>query len=404
MTRKLRLLTGVAVVLMGAGTAHAQSAATCSFNPDTHVLTVGVNGLTAAMTISAGQIRLNGVNCTGATVTSTDLIQVNGGDLVDPVTVTGDYRPGFTTEGAGTDEIEWVFNLGLSIDNLRINVPDVPATVMFTANGVDVANDGDEDMTTAGDDKVRIYTGTGNDTIDGTLYTGGGTLYLWGGGGDDTIYGSASADSLYGQAGNDTMYGADGNDKLYGGVGNDVYYGDNGNDILWQESTADGDDDFFGGADTDTVNYQKRTNDVTVTLGNGLADDGETGEFDAVDIDVERATGGAGNDVLVGSVAINLLTGNNGDDELYGDAGNDTLKGGGGIDLLVGDAGNDKLYGGVGADSLDGGAGKDQFFGEGGPDTFINNDGVAETVDCGVGPADDPEPDPLDTFIDCEQI
>jgi Ca2+-binding RTX toxin-like protein len=308
-TRDLRLLTGLAVVLLAAGTAHAQSAPTCSFNPDTHVLTVGVNGLTAAITRTAGgQIRLNGADCTGATVTSTDLIQVNGGDLVDYVTVTGDYTQGFTTEGVGTSEIEWVFNLGISSDNLKITYPGVPATVMFTANGIDVANDGDEDMTTAGDDKVRIYTGTGTDTIDG----------------------SAQPDWLDGQGGNDTMYGADGADKLYGGVGNDVYYGDAGNDVFWQESTADGDDDFFGGADTDTVNYQKRTNAVTVTLGNGLADDGETGEFDAVDIDVERATGGGGADVLVGSSAVNLLTGNNGDDELYGGGGNDTLKGGAG--------------------------------------------------------------------------
>jgi Ca2+-binding RTX toxin-like protein len=408
---------------LSAGTAHAQSAATCSFSADTRVLTVNVNGLTANITRTVGgQIRLNGADCTGATVTSTDLIQVNGGDFNDPVVVSGTYTPGFTTEGVGADEIEWVYNLGPGIDNLRINVEGVPSTTTFTASGVDVANDGDEDITTAGTEKVRIYSSTGNDTIDGTLYTGGGTLALWGGGGDDIIYGSVQNDSLYGQAGNDTLYGADGADRLYGGTGNDVYYGDAGNDTFWQEAAADGDDEFFGGAGIDTLNYQKRINGVTVTIGNGLADDGETGEFDAVDADVENVTGGGGNDVLVGSLADNTLMGNDGDDELYGGAGRDELRAGNGADILVGDAGPDKLFGDAGADSLDGGtgndtltggagndtltggAGTDQFFGETGNDVFFNNDGVAETVDCGGGTADDPEPDGLDTFVACELI
>jgi len=74
------------------------------------------------------------------------------------VVVTGDYTPGFTSEGVWVNEIEWVYNLGLGADNLRINVPEVPAMVTFTANGIDVGNDGDEDVTTAGVEKVRPYT------------------------------------------------------------------------------------------------------------------------------------------------------------------------------------------------------------------------------------------------------
>ena len=53
---------------------------------------------------------------------------------------------------------------------------------------------------------------------------------------------------------------------------------------------------------------------------------------------------------------------------------------------------------------LDGGDGADEFFGDDGNDTFINGDGFAETVDCGAGTADDPQPSALDTFISCEQI
>ena len=419
--RRLGILAFAGTIFFTAGRAEAQSAATCSFDGGTRVLTVSVNGLSAAITRSAaGQINLNGAACTGATVSSVDLIQVNGGDLADPVVVSGSYAPGFTPEGVGSDEIEWVFATGLGADNLRINVPDVPALVTFTASGIDVANDGDEDITTAGVEKVRVYTTTGNDTLDGSLYTGGGTIALWGGTGDDLIYGSVQNDGLYGQGGNDTLYGGIGADKMYGGAGNDDYYGEDGNDLFWQEATVDGDDEFFGGAGIDTLTYVKRSGAVTVTVGNGLADDGAVGEFDAVDADVENVTGGAGNDVIVGSAADNVILGNDGDDEIYGGAGRDELRAGGGNDILVGDAGPDKLFGDAGADSLDGGAGNDtltggsgqdtltgglgtdQFFGESSNDIVFNNDGVAETVDCGGGAADDAEVDPLDTLISCE--
>jgi Ca2+-binding RTX toxin-like protein len=402
---RLGLLTIGATVVLSAATAQAQSAPTCSFDGPSATLTITVDRQTAAVTLAGGgQIRLNNVNCAGATTSTTDLIMVNGGVLDDVVTFTGSYAPGLTPEGDASSEIEIVFNLGAGADNVRINVAGVPATVTFTAAGIDVGNDGDEDITTAGIEKVRPYTSTGDDTIDATAYIGGGGLYMWGGAGNDTIYGSAQVDWLYGQAGDDSLYGADGNDKLYGGDGNDSYYGEVGNDVFYQDATADGSDDFFGGDGNDLVTYTKRSVAVNVSIGTGLEDDGEAGELDFVDVDVEKVTGGSGDDVLVGSSANNTLTGNAGADELYGGGGNDTLQGGEGTDLLVGDAGNDKLYGGAAADSLDGGAGRDQFFGEGGNDDFINADGVAETVDCGVGASDDPEPEGLDTFIDCELI
>ncbi len=403
MSTRLGLLTIGATVVLSTATARAQSAATCSFDAPSATLTIAVDRQTAAVTLTGGgQIRLNNVACTGATTTTTDLIMVNGGALDDVVTFTGTYVPGLTTEGEGTSEIEIVFNLGAGADNVRINFAGVPETVTFTAAGIDVGNDGDEDITTAGIEKVRPYTSTGDDTIDATAYIGGGGLYMWGGAGNDTIYGSAQADWLYGQAGDDSLYGADGNDKLYGGTDNDAYYGEGGNDVFYQDANADGADDFFGGDGNDLVSYAKRGNAVDVSIGNGLEDDGEAGELDFVDVDVEKANGGNGDDVLVGSSANNTLKGNAGADQLYGGGGNDTLQGEEGTDLLVGDAGNDKLFGGAGADSLDGGAGRDQFFGEGGNDDFINADGVAETVDCGAGANDDAEVDPLDTLVGCE--
>jgi Ca2+-binding RTX toxin-like protein len=65
---------------------------------------------------------------------------------------------------------------------------------------------------------------------------------------------------------------------------------------------------------------------------------------------IENATGGSGNDTLLGNEAANTLTGN---------AGNDTLVGRGGSDLLLGGDGADRVMGGDGLDVVTLGAGND---------------------------------------------
>ena len=420
-TIRVRLLTGVATILLAAGTASAQTAATCSFDGPTATLTITVDGIAAVVTRTGpGQIRLNGSSCNGASVTSTDTIVVNGGVLNDPVTVTGDFTPGATTEPDASSEIEWTFNMDAGVDNVRINFSAVPSNVIFTAGGIDIGNDGDEDMTTSGIEKLRIYTNTGDDTIDATAYLGGAVL-LWGLAGNDTIYGGPGLDTLYGQAGNDTLYGGDGGDILIGGQGDDFYYGEGGNDKFRQDTGPDGNDSFDGGPGIDTVDYAKRTGALTVTIGDGLANDGESGlETDSVDVSIENVIGGAGGDVLVGTDFANVLTGNDGDDDLFGGKGGDELRGGNGADILTGDNGNDTLFGDGGSDSMDGGLGNDTMFGgtgldsmtggdggdsisgEGGNDTIFNFDAFADTVDCGPGTADNAESDFQDTLSNCE--
>ncbi len=422
-TKALGLLAIGATFYFSAATAQAQSAATCSFDAPSATLTVTLDGMQGALTrTAAGQIRLNNVACTGATTSTTDFIQVDGGALNDTLVVTGSFAPGATVE-VNLSEIEWGFALGAGSDTVKVNYTTGPDDILFTSGGIDVGSDGDQDMTTAGVDVVRVYGKDADDVIDATLYTGGGKLYLYGGNGVDTLYGSAATDWLYGDADADTLYGAAGNDIMYGGAGDDTYYGEAGNDKFFQEATVDGNDTFFGGDGKDTLDYGRRSAGVTVTLGNGAADDGQAGaETDFTDVDVESATGGTGADVLVGNGLGNTLKGNDGDDELYGAAGNDVLYGGEGGDLLVGDlgsdtlrgeggpdsldggVGNDKLYGGLNNDTLDGGTGTDMFFGEAGDDTFFNADGIAETVDCGPGTADDPELDGGDTYLACELI
>lgn len=70
---------------------------------------------------------------------------------------------------------------------------------------------------------------------------------------------------------------------------------------------------------------------------------------------IENATGGSGNDVLIGNAAANTVTGN---------AGNDVLLGRGGNDLLLGGAGVDQVTGGDGLDVATLGAGNDTFVAE----------------------------------------
>ena len=65
---------------------------------------------------------------------------------------------------------------------------------------------------------------------------------------------------------------------------------------------------------------------------------------------IENATGGSGNDALLGNAAANVLTGSAGDDFLLGRGGNDRLIGGDGIDRVAGGDGLDVATLGSGND------------------------------------------------------
>ena len=63
----------------------------------------------------------------------------------------------------------------------------------------------------------------------------------------------------------------------------------------------------------------------------------------ARDTIIENYVAGAGNDIVIGNDAGNVLDGRGGDDELWGSEGNDILKGGAGADRLNGGPGEDWL-------------------------------------------------------------
>ncbi|MES9903935.1 MAG: M10 family metallopeptidase C-terminal domain-containing protein, partial [Sedimenticola sp.] len=67
---------------------------------------------------------------------------------------------------------------------------------------------------------------------------------------------------------------------------------------------------------------------------------------------IERAGGGAGDDIIKGNGADNRLLGRDGDDKLMGLGGDDRIWGEGGDDILIGGAGLDRLWGGGGADTF----------------------------------------------------
>jgi len=401
----------IAVLYLAGGTARAQSASACAFDPDSATLTVSVDGRIARLKAveSSGAIELNGAPCAGATLTRTDTIQVVGGSLADAVALTGDFVPGLTEEPDGASEIEISFALDGRRDEVTVHLGAGNDRQVLTSGGLDVGNDLDEDITTAGTELLVIDGGPGNDVIDATSYDGTpdrGRLDLFGGGGNDRLTGDDRPNQIFGEGGDDTLYGGSGNDDLQGGTGDDDLYGGRGNDLFISEATVDGSDLMRGGDNIDTVYYLQRTNHLEVTVGNGLADDGEPDEGDTVSADVEGVLGGSGDDLLVGSPGGDTLNGGAGVDEIRGGGGDDSVGGGDGDDRVLGEAGADIVSGGAGDDTLDGGAGPDRFYGDGGVDSVDYGSRTAPvSVTIGNWLADDGEAgEGDDLFYDIETV
>jgi serralysin len=94
-------------------------------------------------------------------------------------------------------------------------------------------------------------------------------------------------------------------------------------------------------------------------------------------VTIERAIGGAGNDVIHGSIAGNTIEGGAGADTLDGGgAGRNQLFGGDGADSITGGADFDQVNGNKGADTIDGGAGGgDWLLGGQGDDVILSRAG-----------------------------
>jgi Ca2+-binding RTX toxin-like protein len=241
-------------------------------------------------------------------------------------------------------------------------------------------------------------------TIDNSVAVAGQPRIVAEGGADaDTLVGADGPESLCGGPGDDKLYGRGGNDRLdfpcvdgrtdqtpggdslNGGAGDDQLNG--GPPRVPQEA-----DTLSGGDGTDTADFSQRTAPLTIAL-DGVGTDGEAGEADDVQPDVENVIGGSNRDILIGSDAPNVLDGRDGDDtlagggsddRLEGGAGNDSITGEGGGDTLMGADGDDALGGGDGNDALSGGGGTDALDGADGDDTLAGGAGI-DTLDGGPG-------------------
>jgi len=276
-------------------------------------------------------------------------------------------------------------------------------------------------LDTEGSDDV-IYSGAGNDIVDGEL--GDDRLVL--GEGDDIGLGREGNDTVIGEGGNDFIIGdfnyddspvdtslpeylqynyagihgsLHGDDLLSGGAGSDTIQGNGGADTILG---GDG-DDLIRGDDLITPAAFHGADSIDAGAGNDEVEGGALGD---------TVRGGAGNDILFGDGqrlagqyhAADVLYGDDGADTVVGGGGADTIYGGSGDDALVGDnldadpldeayqagdqlfgqSGKDTLVGGGGADLLDGGTEDDALFGDAGDDTLIGGAG-ADYLDGGAG-------------------
>jgi Ca2+-binding RTX toxin-like protein len=120
---------------------------------------------------------------------------------------------------------------------------------------------------------------------------------------------------------------------------------------------GDGVDTLAGGLGLDTLDYRFDTRAVGIKVDLG-ANSVVENNSGAARVDII-----SGFENLAGSVLDDNIRGTNGNNKLLGDAGNDIIFGLAGDDGLFGGTGDDLLSGGSGNNYFNGGAGADRFFG-----------------------------------------
>jgi Ca2+-binding RTX toxin-like protein len=222
---------------------------------------------------------------------------LDGDDFLDTVSYAAETRPVYV-------DATWTWN-GSGYDD-----DGVSGEHDTVAGGIErIEGGGAGDVIGAGASVREVAGGAGDDTLIGpprradTWYVA--ALVLDGGPGADRLSARGMPAQLLGGDGADVLQGGEQSDRVYGGPGDDTLSGGAADDLL---EGGPGRDAIAGGDGADSADYGARRGDLRLTL-DGVANDGEAGEGDALAGDVERLVGGAGNDLLAGNAADNTLEG-----------------------------------------------------------------------------------------------
>ena len=256
--------------------------------------------------------------------------------------------------------------------------------------------------------RVIVEGGFGNDTLDGGKGTDPTAVTFTGGDGFDVVSYSTTdravqvtpstfdgrigfdqdvigtdVEKIAGSRFNDNLFSMSDHGTLIGGRGDDRLTGNQtaGSIAVFEMGrVADGADRVVPGPSLNFINYSGRTLPVNLTAGFRGADDGEAGERDDI--------GSRGSMIIDGGQAGDTLS-------TFGSAiagSSFSLNGNGGVDTLEGGESGEFMMGGPGADT---------FLANGGNDFISADDGVGDTVGCGLG-TDTARLDSRDGFSGCE--
>ena len=312
--------------------------------------------------------------------------------------------------GDGNDTASYAHALGAETVNLATGKASGTDGVDTLVNIENIIGGVGDDTLTGNAGDNRLDGGAGNDVLEGGL----GNDTLIGGAGSDTASyanaaGAVTVDLSQGKAsgadGNDTLSGIEnitgggGNDTLtgdvnantlVGGAGDDIVSGGGGNDIL---EGGLGNDTLDGGVGVDTASYAHAAGAVTVNLATGKASGADGSD---TLLNIENATGGAGNDTFIPNAAANRFDGGTGLDTVSyataaqgalayldatpptGAANADTLIN---IENVIGSSFNDSFFTANANRSFTGGAGTDSV--------SYQPDSRPVTVDLSLGKASD---------------
>lgn len=242
---------------------------------------------------------------------------------------------------------------------------------LLGGSGVDIIfGEAGSDFLSGGGGNDNLNDDLGSDTLIG----GSGNDKLRGGRGNDTLQGDAGDDQLDGEQGSDTLDGGSGGDRMNGGIAPDTLRGGSGGDVLIATDfgfagLVPAGDVLIGGSGEDEVAYVSASGPVTITSGDGIANDGMASENDNIAADFERFSTSIFNDRV----------------DLTDDEGRHRVVTIDGEDTIIGGSGADTILGGEGNDSINGAGGEDRIFGDQGDDIISADDGVQDIIDGRLG-------------------